>query len=97
MVAVCVQALEVAGQVAGTSVSNSPVPFNTMASHCEALGSDTRKKLSTWLTQENHYAKAADSELPFDKVSSNLFSCLLTFTPLQIKSNNFKVDCFYEK
>ncbi|KAM7478464.1 hypothetical protein LguiA_026677 [Lonicera macranthoides] len=62
-------ALEVAGQVAGTSVSNSPVPFNTMASHCEALGLDTRKKLCSWLTQENHYAKAADSELTFDKMS----------------------------
>lgn len=75
------QALEVAGQVAGTTVSNSPLPFNTMASHCEALGTDTRKKLSTWLTHENHYAKAAsDSELPFNKVKSQL-----TFTFLAIK------------
>ncbi|XP_020107750.1 uncharacterized protein LOC109723699 [Ananas comosus] len=42
-------ALHVAGQVAGTSVSTSPVPYGTMASQCEALGTVTRKKLSSWL------------------------------------------------
>ncbi|KAF3454137.1 hypothetical protein FNV43_RR04584 [Rhamnella rubrinervis] len=46
-------ALEVAGQVAGTSVSTSPLPFNTMASQCEALGTGTRKKLSNWLANDN--------------------------------------------
>jgi hypothetical protein len=62
-------ALEVAGQVAGTSVSNSPLPFNTMAGHCEALGTDTRKKLSTWLTYENHNTKpAADLDSTFNQM-----------------------------
>lgn len=61
---VCVsQALEVAGQVAGTSVSTSPLPYSTMASQCEALGTDTRKKLSNWLTQDNHCTKASDLTL----------------------------------
>lgn len=53
-------ALEVAGQVAGTSVSTSPLPYSTIASQCEAFGTGTRKKLSTWLVQENHYARAID-------------------------------------
>lgn len=52
-------ALEVAGQVAGTSVSTSPLPFSAMASQCQALGTDTRKKLTNWLSHENHYLKAA--------------------------------------
>ncbi|KAL3538274.1 hypothetical protein ACH5RR_001640 [Cinchona calisaya] len=56
-------ALEVAGQVAGTSVSASPLPYHAMASQCEALGTDTRKKLSNWLTQDGHYTKA-DVPLP---------------------------------
>ncbi|KAK1292119.1 hypothetical protein QJS10_CPB17g01075 [Acorus calamus] len=42
-------ALQVAGQVAGTSVSTSPLPYSMMASQCEAHGSCTRKKLSSWL------------------------------------------------
>ncbi|CAL9069534.1 unnamed protein product [Musa banksii] len=42
-------ALHVAGQVAGTSVSTSPLPYGTMAGQCEALGMGTRKKLSSWL------------------------------------------------
>uniref|UniRef100_A0A0D9VT81 Uncharacterized protein n=1 Tax=Leersia perrieri TaxID=77586 RepID=A0A0D9VT81_9ORYZ len=42
-------ALHVAGQVAGASVSTSPLPYGTMTSQCEALGSGTRKKLSSWL------------------------------------------------
>ncbi|XP_019187723.1 PREDICTED: protein EFR3 homolog B [Ipomoea nil] len=52
-------ALEVAGQVAGTFVSTSPLPYGAMASQCETLGTDTRKKLSNWLAHENHYTKAA--------------------------------------
>ncbi|CAI9103529.1 OLC1v1002029C2 [Oldenlandia corymbosa var. corymbosa] len=51
-------ALEVAGQVAGTSVSTSPLPYSAMASQCEALGTDTRKKLSNWLTHEKNQRKA---------------------------------------
>ncbi|KAK9676082.1 hypothetical protein RND81_11G052500 [Saponaria officinalis] len=48
-----IKALEVAGQVVGTSVSTSPLPYSTMAGHCEALETSTRKKLSNWLSQEN--------------------------------------------
>ncbi|KAJ6791607.1 Uncharacterized protein M6B38_243205 [Iris pallida] len=39
-------ALHEAGQVAGTSVSTSPLPYGTMTSQCESLA---RKKLSAWL------------------------------------------------
>ncbi|KAK9147050.1 hypothetical protein Sjap_006953 [Stephania japonica] len=46
-------ALEVAGQVAGASVSTSPLSYSTMARQCEALGTDTRKKLSSWLARES--------------------------------------------
>ncbi|KMZ69756.1 hypothetical protein ZOSMA_208G00490 [Zostera marina] len=42
-------ALQVAGQVAGTTISTSPLPYGTMTSQCEALGMGTRKKLSSWL------------------------------------------------
>lgn len=59
------QALEVAGQVAGTSVSTSPLPFSAMASQCQALGTDTRKKLTNWLSHDNHYVKAASPLITF--------------------------------
>lgn len=58
------QALEVAGQVAGTSVSTSPLPYDTMARHCENLGTGTRKKLSNWLTYENHYTRENEKHSP---------------------------------
>lgn len=45
-------ALEVAGQVATAPVSSSGLPYNTMASQCEALGTGSRKKLSNWLTTD---------------------------------------------
>ena len=63
-----------AGQVAGTAVSTSPLPYNTMASQCEALGTCARKKLSNWLAHENHYSQAMDApDLAFPgKVSSAL-------------------------
>ncbi|KAB1995009.1 hypothetical protein ES319_D13G132400v1 [Gossypium barbadense] len=57
-------ALEVAGQVAATSVSTSPLPYDTMASQCEAFGTGTRKKLSNWLAHENNQNGAADKLLP---------------------------------
>lgn len=57
-------ALEVAGQVAGTSVSTSPLPYSAMASQCEALGSGTRRKLSSWLTHENGYTIGPDKPFP---------------------------------
>nr|XP_023894081.1 uncharacterized protein LOC112006003 [Quercus suber] len=57
-------ALEVAGQVVGTSVTTSPLPYNTMASQCEALGTGTRKKLSNWLAHENHQSRLVDKLSP---------------------------------
>ncbi|XP_026446254.1 uncharacterized protein LOC113346917 [Papaver somniferum] len=45
-------AFEVAGQVAGSSISTSPLPYSAMARQCEALGTCTRKKLSSWLAHE---------------------------------------------
>ncbi|XP_028791403.1 uncharacterized protein LOC114747268 [Neltuma alba] len=56
-------ALEVAGQVAGTAVSTSPLPYNAMASQCEALGMCARKRLSNWLAYENHYSHTDDKSL----------------------------------
>lgn len=58
------QALEVAGQVAGTSVSTSPLPYSAIASQCEALGTGTRQRLSSWLTHESHYAKTSEKLFP---------------------------------
>ncbi|KAF2324020.1 hypothetical protein GH714_006213 [Hevea brasiliensis] len=52
-------ALEVAGQVAGTSISTSPLPYDTMAKQCEDLGEGTRKKLSNWLAHKTHYSRGA--------------------------------------
>ncbi|KAL5565906.1 hypothetical protein UlMin_029070 [Ulmus minor] len=66
-------ALEVAGHVAGSSVSTSPLPYDTMASQCEALGTGTRNKLSNWLAHENHQNKPAEksfSTFPADGHSS---------------------------
>ncbi|KAL0454647.1 UNVERIFIED_CONTAM: protein SEMI-ROLLED LEAF 2 [Sesamum latifolium] len=57
-------ALEVAGQVAGSSVSTSPLPYSTMTNQCEAFGTDTRKKLSNWLTSDNHSIQATDMSPP---------------------------------
>ncbi|KAK7278015.1 hypothetical protein RJT34_23036 [Clitoria ternatea] len=65
-------ALEVAGQVAGTIVSTSPLPYNAMASQCESLGTCARKKLSNWLASENHYNQATDkSFLAIADISSS--------------------------
>ncbi|XP_009783972.1 protein SEMI-ROLLED LEAF 2 [Nicotiana sylvestris] len=57
-------ALEVAGQVAGSSVSTSPLPYDTIAGQCESLGTDTRKKLSNWLAHENRCTNAAGMAYP---------------------------------
>uniref|UniRef100_A0A0E0KCU2 Uncharacterized protein n=1 Tax=Oryza punctata TaxID=4537 RepID=A0A0E0KCU2_ORYPU len=56
------EALHVAGQVAGASVSTSPLPYGTMTSQCEALGSGTRKKLSSWLV--NGHDSTPDNPAP---------------------------------
>uniref|UniRef100_A0A1D1ZJR9 Protein EFR3 cmp44E n=1 Tax=Anthurium amnicola TaxID=1678845 RepID=A0A1D1ZJR9_9ARAE len=60
-------ALQVAGQVAGTCISTSPLPYGTMASQCEALGMGTRKKLSCWLGNND--------ELTLDKPTTTLCGC----------------------
>jgi protein EFR3 len=52
----------VAGQVAGASVSTSPLPYGTMTSQCEALGLGTRKKLSSWLV--NVHESTVDNPMP---------------------------------
>ncbi|OIV90896.1 hypothetical protein TanjilG_15629 [Lupinus angustifolius] len=62
-------ALEVAGQVAGTAVSTSPLPYNTMARQCETLGTCGRTKLSNWLAFENRHIQAADE--PFLAIADN--------------------------
>ncbi|CAA0816532.1 Uncharacterized protein SHERM_16398 [Striga hermonthica] len=46
-------ALEVAGQVAGSSVSTSPLPYSAITNQCETFGTDSRKKLSNWLAHDN--------------------------------------------
>ena len=51
-----------AGQVAGASVSTSPLPYDTMTSQCEALGLGTRKKLSSWLV--NGHESTPDNPMP---------------------------------
>ncbi|WOL00283.1 hypothetical protein Cni_G08996 [Canna indica] len=55
-------ALHVAGQVAGTSVSTSPLPYGIMAGQCEALGMGTRRKLSSWLV--GNHDSMSDSPSP---------------------------------
>ncbi|XP_047975823.1 protein SEMI-ROLLED LEAF 2 isoform X1 [Salvia hispanica] len=64
-------ALEVAGQVAGTSVSTSPLPYSAMTNQCETFGTETRKKLSNWLTYDNQCPKASCStQTAFEKIMS---------------------------
>lgn len=66
-------ALEVAGQVAGTCVSTSPLPYSAMTDQCDAFGTDTRKKLSNWLTyDDNHSQKAiTDTFSAIDKTTKD--------------------------
>ncbi|OVA16780.1 hypothetical protein BVC80_1543g235 [Macleaya cordata] len=57
-------ALEVAGQVASASISTSPLPYSAMARQCEALGTGTRKKLSSWLAHETTQDSSSVDKLP---------------------------------
>lgn len=61
-----------AGQVAGTSVTTSPLSYNTMASQCEALGTGTRKKLSNWLAHENQQSTVVEESFPTFPVDGRL-------------------------
>ncbi|XP_047325648.1 protein SEMI-ROLLED LEAF 2 isoform X2 [Impatiens glandulifera] len=55
-------ALEVAGHVAGSSVSTSPLPYSIMANQCETFGTCSRQKLCSWLSYEsNHYSTTLSS------------------------------------
>ncbi|XP_024961732.1 uncharacterized protein LOC112502139 [Cynara cardunculus var. scolymus] len=56
-------AIEVAGEVAGTSISVSPVPFDAMAGRCEALGADSRNKISTCFSHPNFKKGDEDAEI----------------------------------
>ncbi|GAB2277414.1 hypothetical protein Dimus_012121 [Dionaea muscipula] len=80
-------ALEVAGQVAGTSISMSPVPYSTIASQCEALEMGTRKKLSNSLVDPNHDIQAAGKLFP--ALLSNGFTQVLPpeAEPLQVQGS----------
>lgn len=62
-------ALHVAGQVAGTAVSTSPLPYGVMASQCDALGMGMRKKLSTWLV--DGHDSITDEPLPNFSIPSH--------------------------
>ena len=45
----CQQALETAGQVAGVSVSSSPLPYSDVAMRCEAFGTSAGRKIPVWM------------------------------------------------
>ncbi|XP_057722578.1 protein SEMI-ROLLED LEAF 2-like isoform X1 [Arachis stenosperma] len=71
--------LEVAGQVAGTVVSASPLPYSAMANQCEAIGTGTRKKLSSWLAYD--YSQVADKSLLKVSDNSNRDSLVMKLPP----------------
>lgn len=60
----------------GASVSTSPLPFSAMAGQCDALGTDSRKKLSTWLSHANGDTKPADTGAPSVQ-NSNILKVVL--------------------
>ncbi|KAK1650659.1 hypothetical protein QYE76_068464 [Lolium multiflorum] len=76
-------ALHVAGQVAGASVSTSPLPYGTMTSQCEALGSGSRQKLSSWLV--NGHSSTPDNPVPSLPASQHFI------TP-KVKSSDFEIN-----
>ncbi|XP_010493942.1 PREDICTED: protein EFR3 homolog B-like isoform X2 [Camelina sativa] len=66
-------ALEVAGQVVVSSVSTSPLPYDTMTNRCETFGTGTRQKLSRWLATENRqmnglYRNSPEESYALEKV-----------------------------
>ncbi|AAB61061.1 Hypothetical protein F2P16.24 [Arabidopsis thaliana] len=69
-------ALEVAGQVVGSSVSTSPLPYDTMTNRCETFGTGTREKLSRWLATENRqmnglYGNSLEESSALEKVRNS--------------------------
>ncbi|KAJ0253150.1 hypothetical protein HA466_0122270 [Hirschfeldia incana] len=69
-------ALEVAGQVVVSSVSTSPLPYDTMTNRCETFGTGTRQRLSRWLATENRqvnglYRNSAEESSALEKVTED--------------------------
>nr|GEX46087.1 protein EFR3 homolog B [Tanacetum cinerariifolium] len=83
-------ALEAAGQVAGASVSTSPLPFSAMAGQCEALGTDSRKKLSTWLSHTNGETKSAEMDV-IHVQTSNIMKTLGEDEPARAGTNGLRL------
>ncbi|GJT24056.1 protein semi-rolled leaf 2 [Tanacetum coccineum] len=83
-------ALEAAGQVAGASVSTSPLPFSAMAGQCEALGTDSRKKLSTWLSHTNGETKSAEMDV-IHVQTSNITKILGEDEPARAGTNGLRL------
>ena len=66
-----------AGQVVVSSVSTSPLPYDTMTNRCETFGTGTRQKISKWLATENRqvnglYRNSLEESCALEKVSFNL-------------------------
>ncbi|GJT60658.1 protein EFR3 homolog A isoform X1 [Tanacetum coccineum] len=83
-------ALEAAGQVAGAPVSTSPLPFSAMAGQCEALGTDSRKKLSTWLSHTNGETKSAEMDV-IHVQTSNITKILGEDEPARAGTNGLRL------
>ncbi|KAH6762491.1 hypothetical protein C2S52_019924 [Perilla frutescens var. hirtella] len=81
-------ALEVAGQVAGTSVSTSPLPYSAMTNQCETFGTETRKKLSNWLTYDNQCSKSCGMSLP-PATGLSAMEKILTEEPVPATNNTW--------
>ncbi|XP_048637622.1 protein SEMI-ROLLED LEAF 2-like [Brassica napus] len=70
-------ALEVAaGQVVVSSVSTSPLPYDTMTNRCETFGTGTRQKISKWLATENRqvnglYRNSLEESCALEKVTED--------------------------
>nr|VDC68092.1 unnamed protein product [Brassica rapa] len=70
-------ALEVAaGQVVVSSVSTSPLPYDTMTNRCETFGTGTRQKISKWLATENRqvnglYRNSLEEACALEKVTED--------------------------
>lgn len=79
--------------MAGTSISTSPLPYSAMASQCEALGTGTRQRLSSWLTHENHYSKTSEKLFPAISTDGHseikMVSLIGIFLYIRVSRNKF--------
>lgn len=60
----------------GSSVSTSPLPYDTMTNRCETFGTGTREKLSRWLATENRqmnglYGNSLEESSALEKVRNS--------------------------